>query len=76
MDVPISLMGSLMNLYLKRNWTHTKLLTAVTPREQGWDRAWGGRHLSVFIVYTAVQLDFFFFQVLSSCYFYYFKETA
>lgn len=37
MDVPISLMGSLMNLYLKRNWTHTKLLTAVTSGEWGWD---------------------------------------
>ena len=60
MDVPISLMGSLMNLYLKRNWTHTNLLTAATSREQGWDRAWERRHSCFFILYTAVQLDFFF----------------
>lgn len=29
MDVPISLMGSLMNLQLKRNWTHTERLAAL-----------------------------------------------
>ena len=49
MDVPISLMGSLMNLYLKRNWTHTKLLTAVTPREQGWDRAWADKVTNIYV---------------------------
>lgn len=48
MDVPISLTGSLMNLYLKRNWTHTKLLTAVTSRERGWDKGLGKEALPSF----------------------------
>ena len=75
MDVPISHMGSLMNLYLKRNWTHTKLLTVVTSREQNWNKGLGRRHLCFFTLYIAALLDFLK-KILSSHYFYHFKETA
>lgn len=44
-------MGSLMNLYLKRNWTHTKLLTVVTSREQGWDKGLGKEAGAFFSLY-------------------------
>lgn len=58
MDVPISLMGSLMNLYLGRNWTHTKPLTVVTSRERDWNKDLGRRHLCVFTLHIAALLDF------------------
>lgn len=58
MDVPISLMGSLMNLYLGRNWTHTKPLTVVTSRERDWNKGLGRRHLCVFTLHIAALLDF------------------
>lgn len=48
MDVPISLMGSLMNLYLKRNWTHTNLLTSSDLQGAGLGQGLGKEALVFF----------------------------